>query len=392
LASALPIDKKSPHMSKIYRISVCLLLILTLGCSSGKKAYERGDYYESVLKSVQRLRQKPDHSKSQETLQNAYPLAVEILELNANNAISSNEPFKYKTAIQAYNQINNMYEQIKQCPSCLKVVKNPKNYYAELGPLKEKAADESYNAGITALMKGTRNEAKNAYFNFLDAQNFVADYKDVVEYLHKSKFEATLKVVVERIPVPKRYALSGDFFQDKVEEYLHKNYPDNGFIKFYSTEEMKTVSYTPDQVMKIQFDDFSIGNTNLKEKEETVTKDSVKVGETKFEGKMVPVYGTVKAKLTTYRKEVISTGLLSMVITDAKTTGVLAHRKFDGTYTWVNSWARFNGDDRALTKEQAALCKLKELQPPQEQDLFLEFSRPIYDKLIPSIRTFYQAY
>jgi hypothetical protein len=379
-------------MSKIYRISVCLLLILTMGCSSGKKAYERGDYYESVLKSVQRLRQKPDHSKSQETLQNAYPLAVEILELNANNAISSNEPFKYKTAIQAYNQINNMYEQIKQCPSCLKVVKNPKNYYAELGPLKEKAADESYNAGITALMKGTRNEAKNAYFNFLDAQNFVADYKDVVEYLHKSKFEATLKVVVERIPVPKRYALSGDFFQDKVEEYLHKNYPDNGFIKFYSTEEMKTVSYTPDQVMKIQFDDFSIGNTNLKEKEETVTKDSVRVGETKFEGKMIPVYGTVKAKLTTYRKEVISTGLLSMVITDAKTTGVLAHRKFDGTYTWVNSWARFNGDDRALSKDQAALCKLKELQPPQEQDLFLEFSRPIYDKLIPSIRTFYQAY
>jgi hypothetical protein len=379
-------------MSKIYRITVCLILILVMGCSSGKKAYERGDYYESVLKSVQRLRQKPDHSKSQETLQSAYPLAVEILELNASNAISSNEPFKYKSAIQAYNQINNMYEQIKQCPSCLKVVKNPKNYYAELGPLKEKAADESYNAGITALMKGTRNEAKNAYFNFLDAQSFVADYKDVVEYLHKSKFEATLKVVVEQIPVPKRYSLSGEFFQDKVEEYLHKNYPDNGFIKFYSTEEMKTVSYTPDQVMKIQFDDFSIGNTNLKEKEETVIKDSVKVGETKLEGKMVPVYGSVKAKLTTYRKEVISTGQLSMVITDAKTTGVLATRRFDGSYTWVNSWARFNGDDRALTKEQTALTKLKELQPPQDQDLFLEFSRPIYDKLIPSIRTFYQAY
>ena len=379
-------------MKRIYKISICYFILLTAACSSGKKAYERGDYYDAVLKSVQRLRQKPDHSKSQEALKSAYPLAVEMLELNANNAIASNEPYKYKTAIQNYNQINNMYEQIKQCPSCMKVIKSPKNYYAEIGPLKEKAAEESYNAGITALMKGTRTDAKQAYYNFLDAQAFVAGYKDVVEYLDKSKFEATLKVLVEQIPVPRRYSLSGQFFQDKVEEYLHKNYPESGFIKFYSTTEMKGLSYGPDQVMKIQFDDFSVGNTNMKEKEENVSKDSVRIGETKIEGKTVPVYGTVKAKLTTYRKEVISTGLLSMVITDGKSSGVLAHRKFDGSYTWVNNWARFNGDERALTNEQLALCKLKEIQPPGEQDLFFEFSRPIYDKLIPSIRSFYQNY
>jgi hypothetical protein len=46
-----------------------------------------------------------------------------------------------------------------------------------------------YNAGIDALMKGTREDAKRAYFNFNDAQAFVPGYKDVVEYLDKSKFE-----------------------------------------------------------------------------------------------------------------------------------------------------------------------------------------------------------
>jgi hypothetical protein len=379
-------------MARIYQICIFLFIIIALACSSGKKAYERGDYYDAVIKSVQRLRQKPDHSKSQDALRDAYPLAVEMLELNANNAIASNEPFKYKNAIQSYNQINNMYEQIKQCPACMKVIKTPKNYYSELGPLKEKAADESYTAGINALMKGTRNDAKQAYANFLDAQAFVAGYKDVIEYLDKSKFEATLKVLVEQIPVPKRYSLSGDFFQDKVEEYVHRNYPESGFIKFYTAAEMKGLAYGPDQVMKIQFDDFSIGNTNLKEKEENLSKDSVKIGDTKIEGRTVAVYGTVKAKLTTYRKEVGSNGQLSMVITDAKSTGVLAHRKFDGSYSWVNTWARFNGDERALSKDQLALCKLKELQPPGEQDMFLEFSKPIYDKLIPSIRAFYQNY
>jgi hypothetical protein len=368
------------------------LIALLASCSSGKKAFERGDYYDAVTKSIQRLRQKPDHSKSAETLRSAYPLALEFYETQATNEIASNAPFKWKNAIQAYTTVNNMYEQIRQCPGCMKVIKNPKNYYAELGPLKEKAADESYNAGINDLMKGTRADAKRAYFNFADAQAFVPGYKDVLEYLDKSKFEATVKVYLEQIPVPARYNLSGGFFQDKVEEYVHSNYREEGFVKFFTPEAAKKVNYPMDQIMRIQFDDFSVGNIAIKEKEETVTKDSVRVGETKIEGKTVPVYNTVKAKLTTYRKEVKSSGLVSMLILDAKTNGVLAHKKFEGDYVWVNTWARFNGDERALTDAQLNQCKQKEAQPPQNQDLFLEFTKPIFNQLTPAIRSFYSAY
>jgi len=372
---------------------IVIIAVVFSGCSSGKKAYERGDYYGAVIKSVQRLRKDPNHSKSSEALKNAYPLAVETLEAQANHEIASNSPYKYKNAIQAYNSINGLYEEIRQCPACLKVIKSPKNYYAEIGPLKERAAEESYNAGITALMKGTRNDAKQAYFNFRDANGFVPNYKDVIEYLDKSKWEATLKVVVEQIPVPARYNLSGGFFQDKIEEFLHTRYTDQDFVKFYTPQEARAVNLkTADQILKIQFDDFTVGNTNLREKEETVSKDSVKVGEAKIEGKVVPVYNTVKAKLTTYRKEVLSAGLLSMIVVDARTNGVLTHRKFEGSYTWVSTWARFNGDERALTDQQLALCKQRETQPPVAQDLFLEFTRPLYDQIIPALRQFYQNY
>ncbi len=378
---------------KPYNTLIAFSLLVAFACSSGKKAYERGNYYDAVMKSVARLRQNPDHSKSSEALRNAYPLAVEFYENEANNQIASNSNFKWKNAIQSYGYINNLYEAIRQCPGCKQAVPNPKNYYSEIGPLKEKAADESYNAGIDALMKGNRNEAKRAYFNFVDAQNYVPGFKDVVEYLDKSKFEATLKVIVEQIPVPARYNLSGGFFQDKVEEFLRSNYPENAFIKFYTPEEAKIVDLPyADQIIRIQFDDFSVGNAVLKEREETVTKDSVKVGEVKIEGKTVPAYNTVKAKLTTYRKELISNGLLSMVIVDAKTNGVLAHRKFNGEYVWVSQWARFNGDERALSDQQLKACKLSEQQPPYAQDLFLEFTRPIYNQLVPAIRGFYQNY
>lgn len=378
---------------RIRHLLVFSLIGVLSACSSGKKAYEHGDYYGAVMKSITRLRQNPDHSKSISTLTDAYPLALEYFESQAQNEIASNSPFKWKNAIASYNTINQLYEQIRQCPACLRVIKNPKNYYNEIGPLKEKAAEESYNAGITALMKGTREDAKKAYFNFADAQSFVPGYKDVIDYLDKALNEATLRVVVEQIPLPSRYNLSGGFFQDKVEEFLHSNYSEKNFIRFYTPAEVQSEQMQDvDQILRIQFDDFSVGNTALKEKEETLTKDSVKVGEVKMEGKVVPVYNTVKAKLTTTRKEVLSNGLLSMVVVDAKTSGVLAHQKFNGEYLWSNSWARFNGDERALTDQQLSLCRQKELQPPGPQDLFLEFTKPIYNQLIPALKGFYQNY
>jgi hypothetical protein len=378
---------------KLRNIVVLFLTLLTIACSSGKKAYEHGNYYEAVLQSVKRLRQKPDHEKSSETLQNSYPLAVEYLESQAANEIASNSNFKWKNVIQYYNQINHMYEEVRQCPACMRIVKNPKNYYSEMNSLKEKAAEESYGAGLSALNKGTRNDAKQAYYYFQDVQSFVQGYKDVVSYIDKAREMATLKVVVEQIPVPARYNLSGGFFQDKVEEYLHTNYPERTFVRFFTPKEANNVGLqNADQYLRIQFDDFSVGNTILKEKEETFTKDSVKVGDAKINGKTVPVYNTVKARLTTFRKEVISSGLLSMVIVDAHSQGILSHSKFEGNYVWGCTWGNFNGDDRALTQEQLNWCKQKELMPPQPQDLFLQFTKPIYDQLIPAIQGFYKNY
>jgi hypothetical protein len=379
-------------MHAVRLLSFLVFIILT-ACSSGKKAYERGNYFEAVMQAVSRLRQNPDHSKSKETLKKSYPLALDWLETDAKNQIASNSPSKWRNTLAAYDKMNQMYEAIRQAPGALSVIKEPRSFYNEIGPLKDRAAEESYTTGIAALMKGTREDAKRAYFNFTDVNTFVPGYKDVLEYLDKAKAEATLQVVVEQVAVPNRYSLSGGFFQDKVEEYLHQNYPDRGFVKFYTPEEAKKLQLPRvDQILRIQFDDFSVGNTTINEKEETVKKDSVKVGEAKVDGKTIPVYNTVAAKLTTVRKVIVSQGLLSMVVLDAKTNGVLTHRKFTGEHTWESTWGRFNGDDRALTEQQLALCKRKELQPPVPQELFLEFTRPIYNQLIPALQSFYRNY
>lgn len=374
-----------------------LLYLSTLGlllaCSSGKQAFERGDYYGAVMQAIGRLRQNPDHAKSKETLRNSYPMALEWLETDAKNQIASNSNTKWKSALDSYQKINTMYEAIRQAPGALRVIPNPKSYYEQVGPLKEKAADELYNDGITSLMKGTRADAKRAYFQFAEANNYVPNFKDVIEYLDKAKFEATVFVVLDQVALPNRYNLSGGFFQDKVEEYLHRNYTERDFVRFFTPGESKNINLPrTDQILRLHFDDFSVGNTTINERVETVTKDSVKVGEAKVDGKTVPVYNTVSAKVTTIRKEVVSEGVLSMTIVDAKTGGVLTHRKFPGRYVWNATWGKFNGDERALTPQQVDLCKRKEAYPPDAQAMFLAFAGPIYDQLIPAIRQFYQNY
>ncbi len=135
----------------------------------------------------------------------------------------------------------------------------------------------------------------------------------------------------------------------------------------------------PDHVVTLQFDDFSVGQTLIETKTDDVTsKDSVKVGETTVAGKKVPVYNKVTAKLSRSRKTVLSGGILDMQIKDFDNKKIVYQQKFPGEYTWVSEWGSFNGDERALTPEQKRITKAKELLPPPPQQLFVEFSKPIY--------------
>jgi len=380
---------------KIHHLIICLSSILLIeGCSSGKKALERGDYYEAVLKSISRLRKNADHKKSAESLKQSYPLALEWLEDEAENHITTNDNFKWKDALASYQKINNMYEQIRKAPGAKRVIANPKNYYSKITELKKKAAKESYDAGIAAMLNDNREDAKRAYYLFREANEFVPGYEEVNDFIAQSKFNATLKVIVEQIPVPTRYQLSANFFQDKVEEFLRSGKASGEFVRFYTPMEADGEQLAnADQILKIQFDDFVVGQEYVKSDTETIEKDSVEVGKITLEdGTKKPVLGTVKAKITTYRKEVKSEGRVSMQILDANSDAIIKHEKFNGTYIWKSQWGSYNGDSRALSKEQLNITERKEGHPPPPQDMFVNFTKPIYNQLTNKVRGFYKNY
>ncbi len=266
-------------------------LIILDGCSSGKKAYENGNYDQAVLKSINRLRKSPNNKKATQTLSESYPLTISWHRDNISRAKASTDEFKWERVVKEYQQINFLYQELNRCPACLRIVSNPVSYQAELNDARQKAASIRYHKGDELLGRARENhdryEAREAFQHFEVACQLMGDYQDARDKMAEAKFLATLKVVVEPIPVHSRnLAISNEFFENKILEFL-ETMPVNEFVRFYSFVEAKNIGLTePDQIIQLQFDDFVLGQVYLKEKEIQMSRDSVVLAVIKAENKV----------------------------------------------------------------------------------------------------------
>lgn len=372
-----------------------VLVVVAVSCTTAKSQYEKGNYYDAVMRSVDKLRKSPGNKTARETLANAYPLAVNSFMDQLENEDQANVDFKFTKAVRTYEQLNNMYESIQRSPGASEVITNPKKYYRTLDKIKPEAAEEQYAAGMYQLSMGNRENAKQAYYYFLAADNFIPGYKNVGEKIDEAYHRSILHVVADLKQVQSRtYELSADIFYKQVENTLQQ-IENNEFIRFYTPEEAaKNNLQNPDQILQVNFEDFVVGETHTKERVEKMQQDSVVIGEITLDsGRKKEVIGSVSADVSLYRMEVISKGLVNLSITK---TGLddkdLLYQDFPGQFVWFHEWGQFNGDERALTDEQLAICANTMVNPIPPQQLFVEFTKPIQQQLHSRLVAFYKNY
>jgi hypothetical protein len=371
-------------------------IIFILSCSrSGTKALEKGNYYEAVLQSVDKLRKDSDNSKASDVLANAYRNAQEEFTRDIARSRNANQQFRWEAILEYYNKLNRMQEVIERCTACRRIV-SPQTYFQETEEARENAADERYVLGddILSRKKISKLDARVAFDHFEQITIFAPNYKDARNRMDEALDLGSVHVILEQPKVNSRlYQYSNEYFQEKVEEFLRTNRRINKFIRFYSPKEAKTVRLKPDQVVRLEIIDFVVGETNVStDRQNVMSRDSVKTGEATVNGKKVPVYDKVTATIIKSRKVVRSRGLLSMEIFDYQTNKTLSREEIPGEFTWVNEWASFNGDERALTTSELNMTRNREQLPPPPQQLFIEFSKPIYDQVTSRIRRFYDKY
>src|SRR6185369_6194220 len=168
-------------------------------CVSGKGALKKGDYYDAVLESVNRLRGSTTNKKATAVLTQAYPLAIDYIETGIQNGIKSDDPKKWRNAVAGYQKINFINDQIKTSLGAMKVITSPQTRFTELASAKDKAAEESYNEGVNFMMKATRPDYKQAYYDFKDANDFKQGYRESIEMMTQAEFNATIRVAFEEI-------------------------------------------------------------------------------------------------------------------------------------------------------------------------------------------------
>ena len=374
---------------------IFLIFIASLffsSCSSSKKSLQRGEYHSAVLEAVKQLRSSPDSKKQQQVLLQAYPLAKENSLRKIKNAIDLNVPNKYGIAAEEYLALNRLADAIYTCPGALKQIPQPVQYSRELGDMLPKAAEEAYNLGERKLQLNTIQGAREAYQHFTKANGYVSGYRDVNNKMSEALEMATLKIIVEKLVTPKNFQLTADFFYNNLMSQMSKTIA-NRFIRFFSEEEAyREQLASPDQYLSLEFESFTVGALRESKSTTQLKRDSVIVGTTNVNGKNQNVYGTVKAELTTFRREVISEGVLSVKIINAANSRVEEHKNFPGKFVWFNEWATYKGDERALTDKQKKMTNTEPVMPPPQQDLFIEFTKPIFDQTVTFVKNFYSKY
>ena len=376
-------------MLKKLIITAFIALFFLTACSSSKQQFEKGNYEKAVTLSIKKLRKKPDNSKQKAILKAAYGYAVQVSEQKIKQQQQSTDRFKWDAVIAQYRKMQQLYTDLLQCPGCLAVV-SPVDLQSELNEALAAGAQVYVEEGQKALATKEKEGGRLAYRHFAQAKVYQNNYGNIDLMLNDARTQGTEVIGVSRIPVSsKGLELNTAFFLQQLTQAMNDlNY---FFAVFAPVEQLVEQQQVPDQVVDLSFDDYYIGQTYVKEIRESLVRDSVKVGEvTDSLGKKYAVYGEVKADLQRYEKTIESGGLLNIAIVDPNNQSILFQQKIPSTTVWKNDWATYQGDKRALTKEELALTREKELLPPPPQDLFYSFTRPLFDQTANLLRRRYR--
>lgn len=367
-----------------------------MACSTGRKSLERGNYYDAIMKAANRLSSDPDNRKATQVVTEGYPMAMGYYQEEIDQVLTGNDPFKWNRTLELMETVNSISDGIRRIPAARKLVPSPKNYTSELANVQTNAAQEYYDAGMDALNQSTRESAKQAYFHFQEADALVRGYKDTRQKMLESKDRATLKVVVEQIPVNGKYEYSAQFFYDNVFQMLNENFQEKDFVHFYSPAEANRMKLKfPDMVLKMGFYDFFIDRPQHFEEEKELNRQieenyTVKISQdsTVTRTRLIPKKGKIKI-LT---DQVASGGLLDLQAIDFQSKKIVFTDKIPGEFIWKNQYGIFVGDKEVLDKELISILNNKMIMPPASQDMFVLFTKPIFNQLTGKLTNYFRQY
>ncbi|MBS1488738.1 MAG: hypothetical protein JST43_14250 [Bacteroidetes bacterium] len=368
-------------MKKIPAIVYAFFIFSLLdACSSGKAAMKKGNYYDATMEAIQRLRENPNHKRAIDVLTQAYPLTIDYIDNSIQNGIKSDDPKKWRNAVAGYTKINFINDQINTSPGAKKIIAHPQLRLKELADARVNAAEEAYSEGINEMMKNQREDYKQAYYDFKDANSYQQGYKESIEMQNQAEFKATVRVAYEEIN-NSRYNYGS--FQPVIHSLQRL------FLSFKPIAQKDTVP--PQQYLRIIFNGYQENRPYISTRTETQTRQIV-VGQVKgADGKMVDQTQSVSANVTYFHKTIAGSSQANVTITNVADNAQLQNFSVDGAYNWVYDWATYSGDARALSGNASSWVQRRESYP-NPQDVYNQTMRVLQSNLSQQLKSYYNQY
>lgn len=364
---------------------ILLAASFLVACSSGKSSLDRGNYDMAVHQSVKRLQQRPGHEKATLVLQKAYPLAVERHLDNIKMYDAGNYPNKSDLKAREYQGIQTLNNVVKSYPDYRDVIELI-DVTEQLANTREQAALEYITRGKQYLDLGTKESARMAYFEFEKAERYKPGDTEIMEYMMTSLEAGTVNIAFE-FP-----ANTGDLSMINTDEIFFEIRNDIAHLnyRFLRLVSLDNPDVEVDELVQLSFQDVFIGLVQIDRTQKYMVKDNVLIGHEKVNDTLTrEIRGEVNATFKHYVKSINSSVELLMRRIDNRTGDLIMRRRFPSTFNWTAEWGTYNGDSRALTKEQLSLSELEEAPSPSRQWLFEQLCVPALNDINNALRNEY---
>ncbi|MCO4292868.1 hypothetical protein NF867_08350 [Solitalea sp. MAHUQ-68] len=376
------------------KVSIPILIIafVTFSCGSAQKSFEKGDYVSSFERAAKELKSKPNDNRLIEILKDSYKTGVSQQLDKIKSLEASNNPYKYETIAAEYVTINKMYDLLQSVNCCENFKENYRDFKPEQQDAFNHAADARYHYGEQAMALNTREGAKQAYNEFSKAAQLVPNYKDAAQLAQQARDAATVTVFIQDFGnIQPMYSLNYNPFYNQVSNYLFQLNKPGSFTSFINgtTPGYNNSSKRPDQVIQMSFPMISFSRPIIT-KQTVTNSQQVGTGKKSVDGK--EIMETVSSTVTIYTKTVNTRAELFYQILDNHTGAFIYSNRAYSDFIWTYSWATSRGDRRALDSNSQRLVSISEVAPPQNQFLFDELTRRLYDDFTYQINNFYSNY
>jgi hypothetical protein len=268
-----------------------------------------------------------------------------------------------------------------------------KDYSEFVQTYRDKAAEVHIERADGWLSEGTKKAYREAYNELNAAMRYRPNDINLKRRKDSTYLEALTKVLV--VPMQNggyQYTSSQQIqnFQNDILRTLAYNM-NNNFVKFYSEWEARNKNIEPDQTLELNLSRIAIGQPYDNRSSREVSKEVV-IKEIVYKpDSVIKQYGTVKAKITTTQRTLVSEGDLLITIREPRGS-IVWNDRFTGEHRWKTEFSSYTGDERALSDKDKSSLNNNENNMPRQEQIMEELFKQIQNDLSNRLRNYYSRY